>query len=349
MTNYSKRQNLTKDDINIINNDIFIKDVKLGGPFIDIFFGKNRGLNNDHKKTILLYFWESRDLIDVKYENNKFKVSFKNDLLDPIMVLHDPEKNESFTVYCDFGTLLNLQAHTFKHCIADYWINRGSAPDFIEENEEFFKEFWCKFTNVNCKFFTDIKLSDIDTCEKAKVKFKTLENESDNRSMEKVKNSKTHKLAARNWCLDCINEHNGPDTFLKCWKLFSDNNIHELYLKRIREWIVETIQDQKNIELYKGNKTEGTPERRHIHYRKDGNLHIASYALDYETNRKGHVFYLVFKKYGRNVYHLQTAYPLKIPVTKIYSHAKNKLGNETILNCCHVSNWSGIKKILCKK
>jgi len=350
MTNYSKRQNLTKDDINIINNDIFIKDVKLGGPFIDIFLGKNCGLNDDHKKTILLYFWESRDLIDVKYENNKFKVSFKNDLLDPVMVLHDPEKNESFKVYCDFGTLLNIQAHTFKHCIADYWINRGSAPDFIEENEEFFKEFWCKFTNVNCSFFLDIKLSDIDTCEKAKVKFKTLENESDNRSMEKVKNRKTHKFATRNWCLDCINEHNGPDTFLKCWKLFSDNNIHELYLKRIRDWIVETIQDQKNIELYKGNTTEGAPERRHIHYRKKGNFCIASYALDYESNKKGHVFCLVFKKYGRNGYHLQTAYPLivsKKPVPEIYLDAKRKSGNETILNCCHVSNWTGIKELLC--
>jgi len=349
MTNYSKPQ---RNYENNINNDIFIGNIKLGGSFIDIFFGKNCGLNDDHKKTILLYFWESRDLIDVKYENNKFKVSFKNDLLDPITVLHDPERNESFKVYCNFGSLLNLQAHTFKHCIADHWKNRGSAPDFIEENEEFFKEFWCKFTNVNCKFFSDIKLSDIDTCEKAKVKFKTLENESDNRSIENIKNRKTSKLATRNWCMDCINKHNGPDTFLKCWKLFSDNSIHKSYLKRIRACIVKTIQDQKNIEFYKGNRTNGTPERRHIHYRKDGNLHIASYALDYESNRKGHVFYLVFKKYGRNGYHMKTAYPLKIsekPVTKIYSHAKNKLGNETILNCCHVSNWTGIKKMLSQK
>ena len=43
MTNYSKLQNLTKNDINIINNDIFIKDVKSGGPFIDIFLAKIAG------------------------------------------------------------------------------------------------------------------------------------------------------------------------------------------------------------------------------------------------------------------------------------------------------------------
>ena len=206
-----------------------------------------------------------------------------------------------------------------------------------------------KFTNVNCSFFLDIKLSDIDTCEKAKVKFKTLENESDNRSMEKVKNRKTHKLATRNWCLDCINEHNGPDTFLKCWKLFSDNNIHELYLKTIRDWIVETIQDQKNIELYKGNTTEGAPERRHIHYREDGNLCIASYALDYKSNKDCHIFYLLLKKRG-NRYNLLTAYPYTIsknPESKVHSHAKKELGNMKILNCCHTSNWTGVKKLLC--
>ena len=368
MTNYSKLQNFTKDDINIINNDIFIKDVKLGGPFVNIFFGKNSGLNNNHKKTMLSYFLESKDLISVIYDKgtNEYKVFFKKKLLNPVNVLHDPEKNESFTVYYDFGSLLNLQAHTFKHCIADYWKNKGSAPAFIEKNGAFFNEFWNKFNRIGCKFFSNIKLSDIDTHEKAIRMFDSYKNKKINNFIERMKNERnkktltfdsfdqlkdiTNKFDTHNWCQDCINEHNGPDTFLKCWKLFSDNNIHESYLKKIREWIVETIQDQKNIELYKGNTTNGTPERRHIHYRQNGNLYIASYALDYKINKDCHVFYLVLRKRG-NGYNLLTAYPLiisKNPVSKVHSHAKTKLGNMKILNCCHVSNWSNVKKLLCK-
>ena len=349
MTNSSNLQNL-KDDINITDNDIFIKDVKLGGPFIDIFFGNNSGLNNDHKKTILSYFLTSKDLISViNYDKNttEYKVFFKK-LLQPIKVQHDPEKDEFFTVFYDFRSLLNLQAHTFKHCIADYWKNRGSAPDFIEKDEKFFNNFWDEFRKIGCKFCSNFKFSDIDTPEKAKVKFETLENESDNRSIEKIKNGKTFNFVARNWCPDCINKHNGPDNFLKCWKLFSDNKIHESYLIKIKAFIKKTIMDHKNIELYKGNTTSGIPERRHIHYRKDGDVHIISYALDYKSDKKGHVFCLIFKKY-RNGYYLKTAYPLTIsikPITKIYAHAKTKIEKKTILNCCHVSNWSGIKKML---
>lgn len=367
MTNYSKLQNLTKDDINIINNEFFIKDVKLGGPFIDIFFGNNSGLNNDHKKTILSYFLTSKDLISViSYDKNttEYKVFFKK-LLQPIKVQHDPEKDEFFTVFYDFRSLLNLQAHTFKHCIADYWKNRGSAPDFIEENEEYFNKFWNKFREIDCKFFLDIKLSDIDTRKKAKIVFDNRRNKSINGSFEKIKKIRketkikldglkklkiiTDEFDEQNWCMDCINKHNGSDTFLKCWKLFSGNNIHESYLKKIRTCIVETIQDQKNIELYKGNTTKGTPERRHIHYREDGNLYIASYALDYKSNKDCHIFYLLLKKRG-NRYNLLTAYPYTIsknPETKVHSHADKELGNMKILNCCHTSNWTGVKKLLC--
>ena len=350
MTNSSKPQNLTKNNINIINNDISINNVQLGGHYNTIFFGRDCSLNDVHKKTILLYFWGSRKLIDVKYEKNKFKVFFKKEFLNPVNVFHDPEKNKSFTVHYDFRSLLNLQAHTFKHCIADYWKNKGSAPAFIEKNEDFFNDFWNEFRKIGCKFCSKFELLDINEREKAKKIFATLENESANRSIEEIENGKTCKGVARNWCMDCINKHNGPDTFLKCWELLSKEKIHETYLEKIKTFIEKTIRDQKNIELYKGDKTEGTPERRHIHYRKNGNLHLASYALDYESNRKGHVFYLVFKKYGRNGYHLKTAYPLKIsekPETRIYSHAKNKLGNGTILNFCHTSNWTDVKKLLC--
>ena len=376
MTNYSKLQNLTENDINIINNDIFIKNVKLGGPFIDIFFGKNSGFNNDHKKTMLSYFLTSKDLISsINYneKTNESKVFFKKNILELVKVQHDPEKDEFFTVSYDFRSLLNLQGHTFKHCIADYWKNRGSAPDFIEENKKYFDEFWNKFRKIGCNFFSNIKLSDIDTREKAIKVFNSYEKKIMNNFIERMKNERnkktltydsfdqlkdiTDKFETRSCCMDCINEHNGPDTFLKCWKLFSGHNIHESYLKKIRKWIVKTIKDQKNIELYKGNTTNGTPERRHIHYRKDGDVYINSYALDYksalddESDKKGHVFCLIFKKY-RNGYHLKTAYPLTIsikPVMEIYSHAKTKIGNKEILNCCHASNWSGIKKMLCKK
>ena len=230
MTNYFKLQNLIKDDINIINNEFFIKDVKLGGPFIDIFFGKNSGLNNDHKKTILSYFLTSKDLISVIYDKktDEYKVFFKKKLLKPVTVLHDPEKDEFFTVSYDFRSLLNLQAHAFKHCIADHWTNQGSAvPAFIEEDEPFFNKFWEKFRKIGCNFFLNIKLTDIDTREKSIRVFDTLRNKSINRSIEKIKKEKTLKFKSfeelkritdefdtHNWCMDCINEHNGQDTFL---------------------------------------------------------------------------------------------------------------------------------------
>lgn len=196
MTNYSKLQNLTKNDINIINNDIFIKDIKLGGPFIDIFFGKNSGLNDDHKKTMLSYFLTSKDLISANYDKNtkEYKVFFDKKLLKLVKVQHDPEKNKSFTVSYNFRSLLNLHGHTFKHCIADYWINKGSAvPALIEKDENFFNEFWGKFKNIGCKYFSGIESSNIDTHEKAIRVFDPRRNRSIDKSVEKVKNIRQKK------------------------------------------------------------------------------------------------------------------------------------------------------------
>ena len=371
MTNYSKLQNLTKDDINIRNNDLFVKDVKLGGPFIAIFFGKNSGLNNDHKKTILSYFLSSKDLINYNYDRstNEYKVFFKRKtLFKPVKVFHDPEKDESFWVHYNFRSLLNLQDHTFRHCIADHWINQGSqVPDLIEKDETFFNGFWNKFREINCNFFLDITLSDIDTHEKAKnviknLRYKIFDEQIKNTNSIRKEKTPTGKNSEelkkiqdvsgiQNLCQNCINKHNGPDTFLKCWKLLSDNNIHELYLSRIREWIVESIQDQKNIEHYKNNTTNGLLERRHLHYRQDGNVKISSYALEYKDNKDCHIFYLVLRKYG-NTYNLLTAYPLRIskkPVTEIHSYTKNQSINKDlkILNFCHTSNWIGVRNLLC--
>ena len=93
----------------------------------------------------------SKDLISViRYDEktNEYKVFFKKKILDLLKVQHDPEKDESFTVAYNFSSLLNLQAHTFKHCIADHWENRGTAPNFIEKNEEYFKNFWNEFRKI---------------------------------------------------------------------------------------------------------------------------------------------------------------------------------------------------------
>jgi hypothetical protein len=366
MTNYSKAKVVNKNNIEIKDNDIFINNIKLGGPFIYKFFGKNCVFSDKHKISILSYFMDSKDLISTYYDkkSNEFRVLFKKEILKQINIPHDPEKDKFFTVYYNFDSLLNLQAHAFKHCITDYWKNKGlKVPEILEKDKIFFNEFWNKFREIDCNFFSDITLSDIDTNEKAKNVFDILRNKSVSKSIEKTKRIKKERKitlnnlkelsilkddsnAKKNWCIECIRKHDGPKTFLNCWKLFSDNNIHELYLKNIKKWIEKSIQDKKNINFYKNAITNGNLNRYHIHYREAGYNYIDSYAL-----LNNNIFCLVLKEYKRGNYHLQTAFAKKIsknPRNYInqHAHAKKKSNKRKIFNCCHPDNWIDVENLL---
>ena len=350
-------------DIRIDNSKIFLKmcnkEYQLAGSFIDLFFNKKFNIKNDHKKRILLYFLNNKDnLIGTITTTGKIRNIRLKNYFSKVTVCHDPKADESFDLYVTFFDLVNLHMHTLKHCIMDYWM-QPSRPIFLGNDNIFFNSFWREFKKINCKFYSQYNISDINTSEKAcnifiEKKEQILSDLNDAFIKAKEQNTTLNSLSELSilitnqnkkeeeqiHCMDCINAHGSPDTFLKCWKLLSKNNIHELYLKKIRHFIIETIQDNNNIQYYKGNKEDGRPRRQHVHYKKEGKEYICSYAVE-SKETKDHIYYLVFKKVTKNkpTYFLKTTDDHKLGVKSHENYQSIKKYDNVLNQKCHTMNW----------
>jgi hypothetical protein len=347
------------DDVRISNRTVSIKGIELLGSFINFFFSHTQGFKMEHKKRILIHFLKKGELFCQIDNSNPQRYWIRlNEHFNSIEIPDDPVKNESFTVIHQWGSILNLHGHIFKHCIADYWKRADQGPFIMDKDAVFHTEFWKQFKKIGCHYFSRLKLSDIDSPEKAINVFDPHRHKDLDRIIDNIKSTKkkmtikglsnlkiiSKEFDTKNICQNCLKTHKGVETFLDCWDLFSNHQVHETYLKKIGEWVLRTMQDKDNSEFYKGNKNNGKPQRRHVHYELDGRKIIYSYVV--EPENASHIYVMVFKQINmKNQYIILTAFPLGInsnPTHYISENVKfmQRQRSFNIENYCHYSNWS---------
>jgi len=347
-------EDVSEKEIEIQNNTIKINGNLLIGCFIQNYLGRNSGFSNDQKKKVLLHFLNNDDLIDRIVLGNSMREYriILNPLFKPILINHDPSRTESFTISFNFGSLKNLQGHALKHCIHDHWAQSHHHPLIIDEDDTFFNNFWKEFRTIKCEFLSKYEISDLDTPEKARTIFDPARHQNLDGKIKGIKegiklkdfsalNQLLKNFDKKSLCMECIKKHKNVDTFLNCWKLTSKFGIHKIYIKKIREWVVETIQDKNNCHIYSGEKKGGDPKRLHVHTIEKGYDCLHSYALQ-PSGSTTDIFTLIFKSYqkGKNYYQISTAYPFKRtvkPISEIKRRHKRKKLN--IIQYCYDKNW----------
>lgn len=237
----------------------------------------------------------------LKYNDNKY-YTFIKPVLKPVLVNHDPIPNQSFKVN-SFSTLASVQWHMLSHGLADYWIN-NHLPYINIEVETTMEEMWRRFTKeVGCKRWGKFDLPEKKTWKN------TLKN-----VQQKLKVYNCHG------CYNCI-EDPGHDinTFIRCCTFFTKQR--NSFLKITREWFVNELQDNGNLNYYKTGKINNKtlPARKHLHLTKKKDSVIYAYVIQKNAENHYDVYRIILKKIMTNTYH-QPNYK----IVSIYGHMKSQ-------------------------
>lgn len=251
--------------------------------------------------------------------------------LQPVIVKHDPRPNHSLKMY-PFNSEESIQWHLLRHGFVDCWIN-PQAPKILSESDlnGTHDDIWKNFI--------------------AKVKCPRW---SINLPAEKSKNQ-----ARKQWeaalnkgtvygCNQC--QKNSEAQFKTCYDFYETYRL--IFLKKIKAWIVETIQDNDCLRFYEtGKKTGMNPKRKHAHLFYRTKDYLWAYIIQINTSGSYDFFKMIFqlstidKKSNTYIFHynLKTIYGIETKATKkevdaIILENINKPIYKIDLKC-HEINW----------
>lgn len=305
------------------------------------------------------YYWLSNDIEDkieiIRYlltsdkspvktiYYSKTYCKYKIELKNPYKFTEieaDPKQGFGFNIET-FKYFSSIQWHMISHYIADHFFSiskQSKQPPILICETKKLSEKWNEFVSeIKCSRW-GIDLTANDSFRKW-IRMRQNVNE---------KYKKESSQASCQGCIGCIEEH-GIEKFIKCLRFFEEFRTD--YLIKIKEWIVDTIRDQKNIQHYKDKKTicdDTVLNRQHIHTQNDGLESIYAYVLN-ENNGITNIYRMIFDFCGdingNKTYQIKTAYGIGVCENKeksldlIREDVADIRRKETITNYCHESNW----------
>lgn len=266
----------------------------------------------------------------------KYKIELKNPYkLTEIEA--DPKQGFGFNIEI-FKHLSSMQWHMISHCIADHFISKKKQSAILICKTDELSKKWNEFVSeIKCARW-GIDLTANDSYEQwMRIR------QSVNEAYKKESSQKSCQ-----GCIGCIEQH-GLENFIKCLRFFE--KFRTKYLIKIKQWIVDTIRDQKNIKHYKNEKTicnDTVLSRRHIHTQNDGLDSVYAYVMN-ENNGITNIYRMFFvfcgNINGNKTYQIKTAYGIGVCENKeksldlIREDVADIRRKETIINYCHESNW----------
>lgn len=303
--------------------------VKINSREYPLKWGYNQDISSikdtDTKKEFV-NFLISGDEPEIPFKGGSFPTPKEN---KNIFAYDDPEPGKSLCML-NYSSLQSVQWHLVCHGFADIWLN-PKKPYVLnhEYREDAIRKIWKKFIqDVQCPRWG----FDFENNPKAKKEW------------EKKYHRRSEKQnVSTQGCLDCINEH-GMDQFTKCCNFMKE--YRQSYLKRIRKWVVDTIQDAPYVQ------GKANPTRRHTHNSiADKPAVIYAYVIEknsctsfldiflliYQINRNqnGEISYC----YLKTTYGLNRKQRLDKCVSYIHKYSKKNKKN-TISHYCHPDNWN---------
>jgi len=297
-------------------------------------------ITDDNKIEIIRYLLTG-DKSPVKsiYYSNKY-CKYKIELKNPYKfteIEDDPQQGFGFNIET-FKHLSSMQWHMISHCIADHFFSKKKQSAIVICKTEELSKKWNEFVSEIKCFRWGIDLT-------ANNSFEQWERMRQNVNKKYKKESSQKSCQG---CIGCIMEH-GVKKFIKCLQFFEEFRTE--YLTTIKEWIVSTIRDKKNINSYKDEKTicNGTVlNRRHIHTQNDGLESIYAYVMN-ENNGITNIYRMIFDFCGdingNKTYQMKTVYGIGACENKeksldlIRQNVDDLLRKMKITNYCHKSNW----------
>lgn len=294
-----------------------------------------------NNKIEIIKYLLTRDKSPVKsiYYSDKY-CKYKIELKNPYKftgIEDDPQQGLDFNIET-FKYFSSMQWHMISHCIADHFISKKKPPTILIYTTEELSKKWNEFVDeIKCSRW-GINLTANDSREQ------WMETR---QSVNKAYKKKSGKKSFQG-CRGCIDEH-GVENFIKCLQFFE--KFRTEYLETIKEWIVDTIRDQKNIYHYKDEKTicdDTVLNRQHIHTQNDGLESIYAYVMN-ENNGITNIYRMIFdfcgNINGKKTYQMKTVYGIGACENKeksldlIGQNVNDLLRKMTITNYCHKSNW----------
>lgn len=339
--------NITKNDLSI-NQDIVCLKFN-GGNYEGIghklpFYSSDVAeiKKKDEKLKILRFLFTNKfaGLLSIHFHNSAFYPK-RHSALNTIEAQHDPVPDHLLEIY-PFSSLQSIQWHLLSHGIADYWLNPFKPYLLSGIIDEYQMEVdWHNFMK---------RLS----CERWSIDLPNLpENERKSKWNEILSSIQEKYNTNCHGCFNCINEQ-GADKFISCCRFFEEYRM--AYLKRIRGWIVDTIQDNNNLEFYRKNQKNVdaiSPARRHIHLKDTKNC-LYAYVIDKGSDGNVDIYCMKFKRIksvgNSSKYRIITAYGLSTKDSEekakqhMLDHVRNlrKVKKLQIINYCHPENWHAI-------
>jgi len=266
----------------------------------------------------------------------KYKIELKNPYKFT-EIEADPKQGFGFNIET-FQYLSSMQWHMITHCMADHFFSKKKQLAILICKTEELSKKWNEFVSeIKCPRW-GIGLTANDNFEQWK-KIR--------RDIDKKYNKKLGKESFQG-CKGCIEEH-GLETFIECLRFFE--GFRTEYLRTIKQWIVNTIRDQQNIQHYKDEKTicdDTVLNRRHIHTENAGLKSVYAYVMN-ENNGITNIYRMIFdfcgNINGNKTYQIKTAYGIgaceneEESLDLIREDVADIRRKKTITNYCHESNW----------
>lgn len=170
-------------------------------------------------------------------KNEKNYYYHKPSELQPVEVQHDPRPDHNLKMY-PFNSEESIQWHLLRHGFADYWVNPQDPNILSDLNNSTRNAIWKEFINiVKCPRWC------IDFPGKS-------ENEAKNQ-WQKALNIWTKipgEARIVSGCNQC-RKKNSDKQFRTCYDFYKE--YRSIFLKKIKAWIIETIQDNNCLYFYK--------------------------------------------------------------------------------------------------
>jgi len=204
----------------------------------------------DRKKLLAYLLDRDKKVPEIRLRDNK--ICELRPVLKQVRVWHDPVPWQILTLQAH-ESLEKTQWHVLRHGFIDGWLNKkptvlpwNNKEDLKQALKDFSNQVGCPRWSLNPKKLEQSK------------KFWKERLDSHTKSY--------YSKQTISGCADCILEH-GVDTFIRCLDFFTDYRAS--YLRQVRKWAVDTIQDNPCLYFYLNGgalKANGpAPKRKHVH------------------------------------------------------------------------------------
>jgi hypothetical protein len=352
--NVSVRFYVGKEDLSVILPKPLIDEINPIDPITKMV--ESSRSDSDSQKLFKHFYVNNGDDMELQFTSEpSFRCKINNDL-ESIISHHDPSPHQ-FSYLNFFKSLESIQWHLVKHGFIDLY-TKPNIPSIISGliNQDLQKKTWADFVEtIQCPRWGFDFENDPDATKKYF--------EAERNFQHIIFNDAPLRMS--HGCFNCIKK-NSIELFIAChdfWK-----KIRTEYLRRIKNWVIKTIQDHQNLAFYNGEiLKEACPRRKHVHLdyltgvNQIGQLK-AYVILQSQNSRLFEIFVMIFQRFFRDHrfnhpenkwhYQLKTAYGIgrekciEDAHLRIDEHLLQRVKKRVIK--CHPSNWdTSMKNFSC--